>query len=248
MWASKWGQMLWGTRASVPAMSMGSLVLLSVLLLAIGYWMGKRSRVPRWLPWVSGIAAALLPLAAARAANLVLPFTFTNGTVADANQVNQNFASVATQTDHLRQQVEVVNECAFQPREGADQRQCGFGNGGAFITTPSSSGGMVAPLYIPSGATITNIQAFVSDSSAAASLQICLLGITDSSAYVLGGCLATTGSAGNTQINFNVNVVQGNGVSYELRALSVDGTGTSIVWPSSSIQVRSVYVRYEVPL
>src|SRR5262249_44437927 len=155
---------------------------------------------------------------------------------------NQNFAAVATETDHLRQQVEVVNECAFETRNPGGQRTCGFGLGGVSITAAADSDGLIAPLYIPQGATITNVQAFLTDTAASANLKVCLLGITDSSAYILPGCASTTGSPGNTSITFNVSAVQGAGTSYALRVTSQDDAGsTAVAWPGTSLMVRTAY-------
>jgi hypothetical protein len=88
MWGLNWGQMIWGQAAAVPALSFWAVILLAAVL---GAWGVRRLRSPR--PRMAGmiaLAAALLLPISARA----LPFTFTNGTVADANQVNANFAAV----------------------------------------------------------------------------------------------------------------------------------------------------------
>jgi hypothetical protein len=88
MWGLNWGQMIWGQVAAVPALSFWAVILLAAVL---GAWGVRRLRSPR--PRMAGmiaLALALLLPISARA----LPFTFTNGTVADANQVNANFAAV----------------------------------------------------------------------------------------------------------------------------------------------------------
>jgi hypothetical protein len=60
-----------------------------VVLGATGAWLLRRSR-PRTAALVGGALAVLLPLSA-----VAVPFTFANGTVADATQVNANFAALA---------------------------------------------------------------------------------------------------------------------------------------------------------
>jgi len=88
MWGQNWGQMIWGQIAAVPALGFWGLIVLAAVL---GVWGVRRLRGPR--PRMLGmivLALALLVPISARA----LPFTFTNGTVADANQVNANFAAV----------------------------------------------------------------------------------------------------------------------------------------------------------
>jgi hypothetical protein len=91
MWGQSWGQMIWGRTPAVPALGAWGAILLGAVLLAFGI---RRLRGPR--PRVLGALALalaiLLPLSAR-----ALPFTFTNGTVADATQVNANFAALANQ-------------------------------------------------------------------------------------------------------------------------------------------------------
>jgi hypothetical protein len=83
--------MLWGTVPSVPAVGVWML-----LLLAAGFTLfGVRRLGAR--PRTMGLAALLLALAIPLTARaLTLPFTFTNGTIADASQVNANFAALAS--------------------------------------------------------------------------------------------------------------------------------------------------------
>jgi hypothetical protein len=90
MWGLSWDQMVWGQgqAAAVPAAGFWGSMLLAV---ALGAWGVRRLSAPR--PRLIGTIAlglALLMPISARA----LPFTFTNGTVADATQVNANFAAV----------------------------------------------------------------------------------------------------------------------------------------------------------
>jgi hypothetical protein len=84
--------MIWGgATTAVPALTTWGAIVLGALLLAFGV---RRLRGPR--PRVVGVVALalaiLLPLSAR-----ALPFVFSNGTVADATQVNANFAARASQ-------------------------------------------------------------------------------------------------------------------------------------------------------
>src|SRR5215831_994512 len=90
MWGRTWGQMLWGTAPSVPAVGVWLLLLLAAGLILFGVRrLGGRPRT-------MGLAALLLALAIPLTARaLTLPFSFTNGTIADANQVNANFNALA---------------------------------------------------------------------------------------------------------------------------------------------------------
>jgi hypothetical protein len=90
MWGQKWGQLIWGHAASVPAVPLWGILLLFVALTIVGL------RFVRARPRTIGLAALALAFAIPLTARaLSLPFTFTNGTVADATQVNADFAAIA---------------------------------------------------------------------------------------------------------------------------------------------------------
>jgi hypothetical protein len=82
--------MIWGA-PSVPAMTFWGSVVLCALLLVVGLRLlrGRRRAIGGAV-----LAVALMAPLAARA--ITLPFTFANGTVADATQVNANFAALNT--------------------------------------------------------------------------------------------------------------------------------------------------------
>ena len=88
MWGQAWGSMIWGNSAVVPAVPPGSMVLLAGCFMLIGVLFAKRRNRTAMLVLV----AVGIPLSA-RA--LGLPYTFSNGTTADAAQVNANFRSAA---------------------------------------------------------------------------------------------------------------------------------------------------------
>jgi hypothetical protein len=89
MWNQNWGSMIWGRAHAVPVMGPLSLMLLAMGLMVSG-WILLRDPAMRRL---MGIAMVLLGLLVP-ISTFAVPFTFTNGTVADATQVNQNFASL----------------------------------------------------------------------------------------------------------------------------------------------------------
>ncbi|MEM7542272.1 MAG: hypothetical protein AAF384_11920 [Pseudomonadota bacterium] len=89
MWGETWGSMIWGGGASPTVVPFGfwstlilGLVLGGCIVLANRH---RAARVP--------IAFMLLGVGMGGAA-LTLPHTFTNGTVADADEVNANFAAL----------------------------------------------------------------------------------------------------------------------------------------------------------
>lgn len=91
-WGEPWGTLVWG--AGVPAVPLLDGWGLSSLLIAVGlvgaYW-------ARWsrpgLAVSSLVVALVIPLAVA-AGTVTVPNTFTNGTAADADAVNENFDAV----------------------------------------------------------------------------------------------------------------------------------------------------------
>jgi hypothetical protein len=90
MWGQNWGQMVWGGVNAVPAISVWGLLLLGGLLAILGL------RQIKARPRTIGLAALVLLFAIPLTAKaLSLPFAFTNGTVADASQVNADFAALA---------------------------------------------------------------------------------------------------------------------------------------------------------
>jgi hypothetical protein len=92
MWGSEnWGEMIWGSVA-IPTLPVGVLPLLMLCcFLAAGYFLrpGRRG----WRSYVVAALALALPLSVAA---VTLPYTFVNGTIADATQVNANFEALAT--------------------------------------------------------------------------------------------------------------------------------------------------------
>jgi hypothetical protein len=87
MWALDWGQMHWGQTTSVPSLWFWGAALLSAALLLVGARLLRRGQ-PRTVGIAALLAALLIPISVR-----AVPFTFSNGTVADAKQVNANFAA-----------------------------------------------------------------------------------------------------------------------------------------------------------
>jgi hypothetical protein len=84
MWSQSWGGM--------TAIGFWSAVALGALLVVVGRRFLARQPRPRAVGFLALALASLLPISGAIAA---LPFVFTNGTVADATQVNANFAALS---------------------------------------------------------------------------------------------------------------------------------------------------------
>jgi hypothetical protein len=135
--------MLWGQLAAVPALSFWGVILLAAVLGVLG---GRRLRSgrPRTLGMIALGLALLVPISAR-----ALPFTFTNGTVADATQVNANFAAL-------------VAGQGLAPTATSNLVDLGPGGNGCPGQAPSvipiaqaiGSDGILRPFSIPTGQTL----------------------------------------------------------------------------------------------
>ena len=96
MWGTgSWGEMIWGGGGvQVPLLGPGGLVLM--VLAIVGAAIALRRRRPGWI--AACLAVALLPLAP-RASTIGVPYVFTNGTIANANDVNANFGTLAQESN-----------------------------------------------------------------------------------------------------------------------------------------------------
>jgi hypothetical protein len=90
MWSQNWGSMIWGkVSQAVPLMSPLGLMLLAMALMVSGAILLRKPAARRLMGKAAALLVLLVPLSA-----FAVPFIFTNGTVADATQVNQDFASL----------------------------------------------------------------------------------------------------------------------------------------------------------
>jgi hypothetical protein len=91
--------MVWGRVAAVPALGFWSALILGALIGVAGVRLLRGVR-PRRVAMIILAVAVLIPITVR-----AVPFTFTNGTVADATQVNANFAAVTPVTGFFSTQV-----------------------------------------------------------------------------------------------------------------------------------------------
>src|SRR5262245_42583813 len=98
MWGQNWGQLVWGHAAAVPALGGLALLLFGAILLGLGMMLAKSKGARRGLVFFLVLLAPTLALAVP-----VSIVAFSNGTVADANQVNANFSALqnAVQTQQI---------------------------------------------------------------------------------------------------------------------------------------------------
>jgi len=93
-WGELWGSLIWGDPAAVPVPLLDSWGLL-MLGIALGV-VASRALQRGHARTVALGFAALVALSPVALRALTLPHTFSNGTVADADEVNANFAALET--------------------------------------------------------------------------------------------------------------------------------------------------------
>lgn len=95
-WGENWGVMVWGAAApaAVPMMDGLGLGLLALVLIGLAI-RGLRSRATLGLM----VLASFVGAADLAEAQVTIPYTFTNGEVADAAEVNANFSALANALD-----------------------------------------------------------------------------------------------------------------------------------------------------
>jgi len=106
MWGSDWRTLIWGG-VTVPLLGPGGLLALAAALLATA-WLARRRHHATLAGAALLCAVVAIPLAAV--AVVSLPHTLSNGTVADADEVNQNFETIVG--DSARYQLTVVGASA----------------------------------------------------------------------------------------------------------------------------------------
>jgi hypothetical protein len=94
MWGQNWNTMIWGGvgAGAVPALGFWLTLLLGVALGATGLFLVRKGHT-RTVVLLGVVLVVVAPISA-----VAVPFTFSNGTTADATQVNANFASVTPVT------------------------------------------------------------------------------------------------------------------------------------------------------
>jgi hypothetical protein len=93
-WGENWGVMIWGESLAVPMLGVPALLVLGALLGATATWF-LRKRRPGLASFVALVVLAV-PLVV-MAGPVSIPYGFVNGTVADADEVNANFAAAAAE-------------------------------------------------------------------------------------------------------------------------------------------------------
>lgn len=109
MWNELWGTMVWGgVGVPVPALSVVGLGCLGLGLL-LGARAAQGRPIPKPVSILLVVGLAAVPVLAV--GDVTLPHLFSNGTVADADEVNANFASI--QQDFARYTISTLGANDF---------------------------------------------------------------------------------------------------------------------------------------
>ncbi|MGH0031026.1 MAG: hypothetical protein ACQGVC_14625 [Myxococcota bacterium] len=106
MWNQLWGQMSWGT-AVVPGPGAGALLGVALAMLLVGWWATRR-RAVRPLAALLLVSGLAVPIAVY--ATVTLPYTFSNGSVADADEVNANFAALVAAVEANQDRLDEIGQ------------------------------------------------------------------------------------------------------------------------------------------
>ena len=102
-WGENWGSMIWGSVAAVPSMEGIGVWVLVISLLGATVWRLRRRTTPAGLMLVLLLLVPLL-----MAPHYTNWNAFTNGEVADADAVNQNFQLAAAALDDFEARVSAL--------------------------------------------------------------------------------------------------------------------------------------------
>jgi hypothetical protein len=94
MWGEDWGTMIWGSLVAVPTMGPFASTFLVGALAGAGVVL-HRKPLSKAQASIAILALAIVPLVAAAT---TVPHTFQNGTVADADEINENFEAILGET------------------------------------------------------------------------------------------------------------------------------------------------------
>lgn len=112
-----WGEMLWTQIVSVPALGWSALLIAALCVSTAGAWALRKRRPGLALPLL--LVLVVLPLTVA-AATINVPHIFSNGTVADANEINQNFGVLVTESNAQDIRLSSVESSVVHTHPGSD--------------------------------------------------------------------------------------------------------------------------------
>ena len=135
-----------------------------------------------------------------------------------------------------------VTAAAFTSRDGNDIVRKEFGIGGAFMLSGNGISGMVAPVDLPHGATITEVTFYYTDNSATTDIDMFLVKYFPGTvSYSTIASASSSGTAGNT--NTTTTTISQPVIDNSNSATMVRVSSTLASWPGT-VLIRSVVIAY----
>ena len=150
----------------------------------------------------------------------------------------QNFQYSAPKTRHL-----TIGEADFRmTRSWAGDIESTFGMGGVGIVNSTGSNALVAPVYLPQGAVVTNIEVFYVDNSTAnMDISFDRRGLTGGLSVISSASTSTNSTIVNTLNLTGTNIDNANN-SYNIRVFS-SGWSTNT---TKTMDIRTIKITYTI--
>lgn len=227
-----WGEMLWessiGAPTAVPALELIPLISLALAVGLAGAWHLRKRRV--------GLGLTLLLVAiplTVRAGTISTPRTFVNGTVADADHVNENFTAVETAVNDNDARITVTEDATATNASAISANTASIGTNATDIgsnatnissnaataataqATADSAAASAAALQLQVNALQATVNGLVTDLAAA---NAAIATLQANSVLALDGKLLLTGNTARFN-GVDVQVVNGTGSESSLNGL-----------------------------
>jgi len=253
MWGQDWGTTLWGGLIAVPSIDGAGAVLLVAMLAAIA-WIslrriatgrgGLRSRAGL----LGVVVASTLLAAGVRADTISLPWTFSNGTVADADEVNENFDALVVESNDQHSRLSALEAI------GADisgvTAGLGLTGGGASGDVSLAVDSATVQLRVTGSCAIgSSIRAIGSDGSVICEIDDDTTNIGDITAVSAGSGLAGGGTSGSVTLSLDQSATDAIYVNQSgdtmSGSLTLEGRGSTYLTVNSQSSTAAVGVILE---
>ncbi len=157
-------------------------------------------------------------------------------------EVNGNIKALAYKYATAKTFYYSIPPSAFKAMWSADVTFAGF-TGIGFNNVPTPSSGLIAPVYLPQGATVTSFTVYYYDNAAATDMRTELYLHTHGTS---GGVnMATVLSSGTpTESNGIDNTINAPIVNNQFYDYSIEVSSTVGAWPGTSLTLRAVVITY----
>jgi len=199
-----WGTMEWGESLSVPGLGLLGMLVLAMGIAITAAWTLRKRRPGLMLPLLLVLLAVPLVVAAE---TLSVPNVFVNGTVADADQVNENFNNVET----------AVNDNDTRITGAQAQADTAVANAASAQTTADSAQAAASAAQSTANTAQTNAAAAQAAASAAQS--------TANTAQTNAAAAQATADSAQSDANANAAAIANTVPLYQVNRACIGSTG-----------------------